>query len=108
MFYVRKILLDKVPDRCIKIVTQHIDRLGLTLEVPVKRNSSKLLIDSCSVRGPVTFNSLPKDLRNADKTMDSLKVKLNEFLSIILAHQGLIMMEEATPTPLRPKSVAGG
>ena len=51
--------------------------------VPRKRNSSKRYLDSFSVRGPETFNSLPKELRPLKDGMETFKTKLDIFLNMI-------------------------
>ena len=83
IFYVRKILIGKVPDVGLKIRTKENHRIGLTLENPANKKSSKLFLGSFLVRGPETFNALPKDLRKLGDSMDTFKIKLDNFLSLI-------------------------
>ena len=66
-----------------KIRTKENHRLGLTLEIPATKKSSKQFMGSFLVRGPETFNAIPKDLRNLGDSMDTFKLKLDNYLSMI-------------------------
>ena len=59
------------------------ERQGLQLELNTMRTDSKLKSDSFLIRGPLTYNSLPEDLRSLNESMDSFKKNLDEFLQII-------------------------
>ena len=83
IIYVRKILLNLVPNPGISIRRGSHERQGLQLEVNITKTDSKLKSDSFLIRGPLTFNSLPEDLRSLDGSMDSYKKKLDEFLELI-------------------------
>ena len=47
------------------------------------KSNSKLKSDSFIVKGPETFNTLPKDIRNLDCSMETFKAKLDNFLQLI-------------------------
>ena len=79
--YIRKILMNLVPNPGIKQRTDERHRLGLTLEVP--EVTSKLRSDSFIVSGPRTFNCIPKELRKLEVTMETFKEHLDQFLSFI-------------------------
>ena len=79
--YVRKILKGLVPNPGISIRTDHTHRLGITVEVP--KINSKLRGDSFMVRGPLTFNAIPKELRDTNSTMETFKNHLDEYLSLV-------------------------
>ena len=78
----RKILKDLVPNPSISIRTDSTHRLGVTVEVP--KVSSKLRADSFIVRGPLTFNTLPKELKELLDSMETFKLHLDEYLSLVL------------------------
>ena len=79
----RKILLNLVPNPGISIRRESHERQGLQLEVNTLRNDSKLKSDSFLIRGPLTYNALPEDLRSLNESMDTFKKNLDEFLQII-------------------------
>ena len=58
-------------------------RNGLIIEIPSKKGLSNLKLNSFCIRGPEVFNSLPKDLRELDTSMDTYKSKQDTFLSMI-------------------------
>ena len=64
ILYTRKILLGKVPNPGIKIRNPESDRNGLMLEVQSKKDMILIRSQSFLVRGPETFNCLPKELRS--------------------------------------------
>ena len=70
-----------VPNPGISQRTDERHRLRLTLDIP--EVSSKLRSDSFIVSGPRTFNSIPKELRTLEGTMETFKGHLDEFLSMI-------------------------
>ena len=63
ILYTRKILIGKVPNPGIKIRNSENDRNGLKLEVPPKKGRIPIRSQIFLVRGPKTFNYLPKELR---------------------------------------------
>ena len=77
----RKIIYDLVPSMGIEIEHGTKHRLGLKLKVP--KYNYKKKEDSLSVRGPEVWNSLPKDIRNLDCSMDTFKQKLDIYLNMI-------------------------
>ena len=79
--YIRKILKNLVPNPGITQRTEASHQLGVMVEIP--KVKSKLRHDSFLVRGPRTFNSLPKELRELDVSMDTFKVHLDDFLELI-------------------------
>ena len=83
IIYVRKILLNLVPNPGISIRRESHERQGIQFEVNTMRTDPKLKSDSFLIRGPLTYNSLPEDLRSLNESIDSFKKNLDEFLRII-------------------------
>ena len=81
ILYVRKAFHGLVPNMGMEIEHNMKHRLGMKVKIP--RCKSKMKLESFSVRGPEIFNSLPKDIRNLDCGMDTFKIKLDEYLSMI-------------------------
>ena len=73
----RKILLKLVPNPGISIRRNSNDRLGLQLEVDISKTDTKLKGDRFLIRGPLTFNALPEELRLLDGSMETYKNKLD-------------------------------
>ena len=83
ILYTRKIFLNKVPNPGICIRNDEYTRNGLKLEVPTRKGQSLLRAQNFLVRGPSIFNCLPKKLRNLEKSMDSYKIELDEYLGTL-------------------------
>ena len=79
--YIRKILKNLVPNPGITQRTDAKHRLGVMVEIP--KAESKLRYDSFLVRGPKIFNSLPKELRDLEVSMDTFKEHLDEYLNLV-------------------------
>ena len=77
----RKILKGLVPNPGINLRTDSSHRLGVTVEIP--RAKSKLRNDSFMVRGPTTFNAIPKELRDLESFMETFKGHLDDYLALI-------------------------
>ena len=83
VIYVRKCLLGLVPSCGIKIVHNASHRNGLMVGSVDKRKISNLRANSFVSRGPEIYNSLPKDLRTLEGSMETFKEKLDSFLELI-------------------------
>ena len=83
ILYVRKCLLNLVPNCGITVARKAGERNGLKVWILNKKYTSCLRNRSFTVRGPELFNSLPKDLRNYEGSMDSFKNHLDSFLELI-------------------------
>ena len=81
VIYTRKALLGLVPNLGIKLIHDADHRLGRKVLFP--RAGTKLKQESFTVKGPDTFNTLPKDLRNDNGCMDTFKEKLDRFLTLV-------------------------
>ena len=71
ILYTRKILIGKVPNPGIKIRHPESNRNGLILETQSKKDMIPIRAQSFLVRGPETFNCLPKELRSLSGSMDT-------------------------------------
>ena len=58
---------------------EHDESHRLSWKVKLSKFNTKLKQDSFRIRGPTTFNVLPKDLRSLEGSMDLYKVKLDNF-----------------------------
>ena len=83
VLYVRKCLLGLVPNCGFNIVREASHRNGLMVGTVDKRKISNLRTNSFVSRGPDLFNSLPKDLRILEGSMENYKQKLDSFLGLI-------------------------
>ena len=83
ILYTRKCALDLVPNCNIIIRRDATYRNGTMMEVPPLKGMSKLRRDCFMVRGPELFNCIPSYLRDTEVSIDTLKTKLDEFLSLI-------------------------
>ena len=72
-----------VPDNGIKLRKDDYSRNGCIVVPRTKKGMNSLRINSFSVRGPDVFNSLLKDLRELESSMEVYKGKLNKFLELI-------------------------
>ena len=83
VLYTRKSLMGIVPDLGFQVNHDVSHRNGLKIKIPSKIGMSLLRQNSFTVRGPEVFNSLPKDLREIDSSMEVYKNKLDAFLSLL-------------------------
>ena len=81
ILYTRKALLGLVPTLGLSLSHDAGHRLGRMVQI--SKSNSKLKSDSFIIKGPETFNSLPKDIRNLDCSMETFKAKLDNFLQLI-------------------------
>ena len=89
ILYTYKVILGITPnfeDDSLKIVTRINDRRGLLCQVPPICTSAtarmKTLVEqSFAVRGPRLFNCIPQDVRNINKSYESFKRGLDNFLA---------------------------
>ena len=80
ILYTRKALLRLFPSLGPSLSHDTGHRLGRMVQI--SKSKSKLKSDSFIIKGPETFNALPKDIRNLDCTMETFKAKLDNFLQL--------------------------
>ena len=82
IFYIKKILSDKVPNIGIGILHDFNHRNGLILET-MNPKCSNLRKATFQFSAPRIFNKLPKDLRNFIGSYETFKIHLDSFLDMI-------------------------